>query len=58
MGKLSAEERPVMGQLANTVRADIESAIKEKQTALQEAALAETLQAETIDITMPGKSKH
>lgn len=47
-----------MGQLANTVRADIESAIKEKQTALQEAALAETLQAETIDITMPGKSKH
>lgn len=57
MGKLSAEERPVMGQLANTVRADIESAIKEKQTALQEAALAETLQAETIDITMPGKKQ-
>ncbi len=28
MGKLSAEERPVMGQLANAVRADVESAIE------------------------------
>ena len=27
MGKFSAEERPVMGQLANAVRADVESAI-------------------------------
>ena len=25
MGKLSAEERPVMGQLANSVRAEIEA---------------------------------
>ena len=28
MGKLSAEERPVMGQLANAVRADVEAAIE------------------------------
>lgn len=31
MGKLSAEERPAMGQLANQVRADIENALAEKQ---------------------------
>ena len=35
MGKLSAEERPVMGQLANAVRSDIESAITKQQAAIQ-----------------------
>ena len=35
MGKLSAEERPVIGQLANQVRADIEAALTEKQEKLQ-----------------------
>lgn len=39
MGKLSAEERPVMGQLANAVRSDIESAITKQQAAIAEAAL-------------------
>ena len=29
MGKLSAEERPVMGQLANSVRAEIEAKLEE-----------------------------
>ena len=37
MGKLSAEERPVMGQLANAVRSDIESAITKQQAAIAEA---------------------
>ena len=31
MGKLSAEERPLIGQLANEVRADIEAAIEERR---------------------------
>jgi phenylalanyl-tRNA synthetase alpha chain len=57
MGKLSAEERPVMGQLANAVRADIESAITAQQKSIAEAALAEKLQTETLDITLPGKAK-
>ena len=30
MGKLSPEERPVMGQLANSVRADIEAKLDER----------------------------
>ncbi len=54
MGALSAEERPVIGQLANDVRACIESAIAEKQTELQKAALENRLKAEKLDVTMPG----
>lgn len=57
MGKLSAEERPVMGQLANAVRSDIESAITKQQAAIAEAALEQKLQLETLDITLPGKQK-
>ena len=57
MGKLSAEERPVMGQLANAVRSDIESAITKQQAAIAEAALEQKLQSETLDITLPGKQK-
>ena len=57
MGKLSAEERPIMGQLANAVRSDIESAITKQQAAIAEAALEQKLQSETLDITLPGKQK-
>ena len=35
MGKLSAEERPVMGKVANEVRELIETKINEKRTALK-----------------------
>lgn len=55
MGKLSPEERPVMGQFANEVRSVIEKAVDEKMTELKEKAKDERLKAETIDITMPGK---
>ena len=47
MGKLSAEERPAMGQLANQVRSDIEKLLADKQQRLAEAALAHKLAAET-----------
>lgn len=55
MGKLSAEERPVMGQLANQVRADIEEALSEKLGTLKAQAEAEQIRKEAIDITLPGK---
>lgn len=54
MGGLSAEERPKMGQLANEVRAAIETALSEKLADLKEKALELQLQAEKIDVTMPG----
>lgn len=55
MGKLSAEERPAIGQLANEVRCFIEDEIAALSKKLEEAELAARLQAETIDVTMPGK---
>ena len=56
MGKLSAEERPVIGQLANQVREEIEAAVAQKAEALKASALAEQLKAEKLDVTMPGKT--
>lgn len=55
MGKLSPEERPVMGQLANDVRAALETAIEARSDALAQEAMAARLQAETVDVTIPGK---
>ncbi len=57
MGGLSAEERPIVGQLANKIRADIEAALDGVLTILKEKAIEERLAAETIDITMPGTKK-
>ena len=56
MGKLSPEERPVMGQLANTVRAEIEEMLEKQKAAAQTAALEAKLASEALDVTIPGKS--
>lgn len=53
MGKLSAEERPLIGQLANEVRADIEAAIEERRQEMQERLLELKLKKEKIDVTLP-----
>ena len=54
MGKLSAEERPAMGQLANDVRAALESALDDAGAKLAEKAMELKLEAETLDVTIPG----
>ncbi len=54
MGALSAEERPVIGALANDVREAIDTAVQEKGSTLAAAAQNQRLAAETIDITLPG----
>jgi len=63
MGGLSAEERPIIGQLANTVRELMEVAIEEKGTDLAKADIQKKIDNEKLDVTMPGKmpaqgSKH
>lgn len=55
MGKLSKEERPAMGKLANEVRSFVENALSEKAEALKKAAAAAKLKIETLDVTVPGK---
>ena len=54
MGKLSAEERPVIGQLANDVRAEIEKKIEEITQEKKAREKAEKLDAEKLDVTIPG----
>ena len=56
MGKLSPEERPVMGQLANAVRAEIENKLEERKVAIHAAVLEAKLAAEAIDVTIPGET--
>ena len=56
MGKLSAEERPVVGQLANEIRDDINKYLEEKSAYIKKQALNAKLALETIDVTLPGKA--
>ncbi|MFD2046272.1 phenylalanine--tRNA ligase subunit alpha [Ornithinibacillus salinisoli] len=58
MGKLSKEERPVIGELANSVREAITTAIEQKNEGLEHAALEEKLTDEAIDVTLPGRPVH
>lgn len=55
MGSLSAEERPVMGQLANEVRSALTDAISQQSKHLEELALELKLKSETVDVTIPGE---
>ena len=53
MGSLSSEERPVIGNLVNKVRDEIEGLITSKETELKKKELQEKLQSEKIDVTLP-----
>lgn len=55
MGKLSKEERPVIGALANEVRAKLETELEEKRAQISNAMEEAKLKNEVIDVTMPGK---
>lgn len=55
MGKLSAEERPVIGQVANKVRESIEGSISSKKEELKTIEKQKKLAEEVIDVTMPAK---
>ena len=54
MGKLAAEERPIMGQAANEVRAAIEAKLESMKSDLKAKALEAKLRSETVDVTIPG----
>ena len=63
LGGLSADERPVVGQLVNNLREEIEMLLDEALSSVRDRATAERLQSERIDVTLPGRralrgSKH
>lgn len=57
MGKLSKEERPVIGKLANEVRTSIEDLLEENKSVIKEKEKKARLESEVIDVTMAGKVK-
>ena len=56
MGKLSPEERPIMGQMANAVRAEIEEKLEACKASIGAKVLEAKLAAEAIDVTIPGET--
>jgi phenylalanyl-tRNA synthetase alpha chain len=57
MGSLSAEERPVMGQLANEIKSVLEEKINSLKAEIGKKQLYAQLEKEKIDITLDGKTK-
>jgi phenylalanyl-tRNA synthetase alpha chain len=54
MGRLSAEERPVIGQLANEIRDQLEIGINQRAQAFKDQEIRRQIAGETLDITLPG----
>ncbi|PSO80210.1 MAG: phenylalanine--tRNA ligase subunit alpha [Cyanobacteria bacterium QS_4_48_99] len=54
MGELSPEERPRIGALANEVKETLQGNLDEARNELQTAQIEAQLEAETLDVTMPG----
>src|SRR5258706_13061603 len=55
LGTLSKEERPLVGQRANQVKLELESAFAEKAQAIKQSALAASLSSEKLDVTLHGR---
>lgn len=55
MGKLSKDERPVVGEVANKVREAITEKIEIKKVEFEKYAMEERLKKEAIDVTLPGR---
>ena len=53
MGKLPGQERPVVGQRANVLKTQVQSLLSDRLQAVQQAAMAERIARESIDVTAP-----
>lgn len=53
MGRLSAEERPLVGQRANVLKEQVQGLLSERLETLKQAALSERLERERLDVTAP-----
>ena len=56
LGKLSKEERPVMGEAINEAKVKIQNLIESRKVELEEVALQKRLLEERIDVTLPGRN--
>lgn len=56
LGKLSKEERPMIGRRANEVKRALEAAYTARSEALRQSTLQRSLQSERLDVTLPGRA--
>ena len=57
LGQLRPEERPAAGKVINEAKEAIEQAIESRRAALEEARLAQAIEAERLDVTLPGRGQ-
>ncbi|WP_372611939.1 phenylalanine--tRNA ligase subunit alpha [Aquicoccus sp.] len=57
LGKMTPDERQVMGPKLNALKNEINSALAAKREALADAALDERLRGEWLDVTLPGRTR-
>lgn len=57
MGKLSAEDRPRIGAVANDIKTEIQTSLTNQQQQLQQAEINRQILTESLDVTMPGVSR-
>ena len=58
LGKLPEKERPAAGEAINNAKQSILEALDNQRADLEESSLAEKLEKENIDITLPGRGYH
>ena len=56
LGTLPKDERGTVGKLANETKNELEAAYNTKMGAMKQRALSESLEAEPLDVTLPGRS--
>ena len=57
MAQLSVEEKKTRGAAINQAKQAIEAALNARRQSLQDAELARQLQAEALDVTLPGRAR-
>ncbi|WP_243371781.1 phenylalanine--tRNA ligase subunit alpha [Geotalea sp. SG265] len=55
LGSLTPEERPLVGQIVNKVKGELESKIEAASLQIRERLKAEKLRSERLDVTLPGR---
>ena len=58
MGKITPEERPVLGKRANEMRRMAETLLNARMQEMKRAAVRELMATEAVDITLPGARPH
>ena len=54
---LSAEEKPVIGKLANSVKGELEKKIEQKRLELEKEGIDKQLKGDFFDVTLPGRAR-